>query len=242
MTTAVITMGGIGKRFLDAGYTIPKYRIVVNGKSLFVWAMESLKAYIDDGSPFIFIVKKSDNSETFIKEESAMIGIVDVTVVEIDAATDGQATTALFAGDCISRTDPFFVYNIDTHIRPGSVTAYKGDADGWIPCFAGKGDAWSFVALDKYGTATEVREKVRISDNATLGLYWFSSYALYDETYQAYYGNHNGAMPAEKYIAPMYNYLISNGRKVTISTIKNEDVIPLGTPEEVSAVEAVHSC
>ena len=235
MTTAVITMGGIGKRFLDAGYHIPKYFIDVNGKSLFRWAMESLQSYIDAGSPFVFVVKKSDDAALFIQTECAAIGIKKSVVVELDVQTDGQATTALFAGKYLDEDVPFFVYNIDTHITPGIVPCFSNNADGWIPCFPGVGSGWSFVSINENGHAVEVREKVRISDHATLGLYWFSSFRLYKETYKAYYGNVAGKTVKEKYIAPMYNQLIQSGLTVKISTIHLAHVIPMGTPEEVAA-------
>lgn len=31
----VITMGGLGSRFQKVGYTVPKYQIIVKGKTLF---------------------------------------------------------------------------------------------------------------------------------------------------------------------------------------------------------------
>ena len=41
----------------------------------------------------------------------------------------------------------------------------------------------------------------------------------------------------EKYIAPMYNYLIQKGGEVYISVVPTEAVHVLGTPEEVKAFE-----
>ena len=38
----VITMGGLGSRFREAGYTVPKYMIEAKGKTLFEWSLISL--------------------------------------------------------------------------------------------------------------------------------------------------------------------------------------------------------
>lgn len=38
----VITMAGLGERFLKAGYKQPKYEIEVHGKTLFEWSLLSL--------------------------------------------------------------------------------------------------------------------------------------------------------------------------------------------------------
>ena len=81
--------------------------------------------------------------------------------------------------------------------------------------------------------AIEVREKDRISDNCSLGAYYFKSCKLYEELYNDYYKN-NSTRIAEKYIATMYNQLISKGGKVFITTIPFNKIKVLGTPEELN--------
>lgn len=56
-----------------------------------------------------------------------------------------------------------------------------------------------------------MREKVRISDNCTLGAYYFSSAKLYKDLYQEYYVDDSHMEKNEKYIAPLYNYMIEKG-------------------------------
>ena len=46
-----------------------------------------------------------------------------------------------------------------------------------------------FVRLDETGKAVEVREKKRISENCTLGAYYFKSCALYERLYDEFYAN-----------------------------------------------------
>ena len=59
--------------------------------------------------------------------------------------------------------------------------------DGHITCFNVDGEHWSFVKLDDSGKAIEVREKVRIFNNCTLGAYYFSTAELYKKLYEEYY-------------------------------------------------------
>ncbi|MCZ2336720.1 MAG: hypothetical protein LC127_00720, partial [Chitinophagales bacterium] len=139
-------MAGLGKRFRDAGYTCPKYEIVVHGHTLFYWSMLSLKKFIDAGANFIFVVRREDNAQCFIEEQSRIANIKSCQILEIDALTDGQATSALLGGDLITETElPFIVYNIDTFVHPDSLTVSAVQGDGWIPCFPGKGEGWSFA-------------------------------------------------------------------------------------------------
>ena len=93
----VITMAGLGTRFKKAGYDMPKYEITAHGRTLFSWSMESLKAIADKGS-WYFIVRREDDAADFIrKEASSFADPSNIKVIEIDHATDGQATTALLA-------------------------------------------------------------------------------------------------------------------------------------------------
>ena len=95
----VITMAGNGQRFRDAGYNVPKYEIEVHGKTLFEWSMRSFERM--NFSKYIFIVKKSDNAHDFIVKELNKIGIKNnISIIELDKPTLGQAQTAMMA-NCI---------------------------------------------------------------------------------------------------------------------------------------------
>jgi len=101
-----------------------------------------------------------------------------------------------------------------------------------MPCFHAEGDHWSFAKIDEKGNVVEVREKVRISDNCTLGAYYFSSARLYKDLYEEFYDD-SKIEKNEKYIAPLYNYMIEKGMSVTISIVDAKKVHVLGTPEEL---------
>lgn len=236
MTNVVITMAGLGKRFRDAGYDCPKYRIDAHGRTLFAWSMLSLRSFIRAGAKFTFVVRREDDASDFIRQECEAVGIVSAQIVEIDALTDGQATSAILGGEVLDSPDePFLVYNIDTFVYPDALPASAVRGEGWVPCFPGKGDGWSFAAAEPDGRITDMREKVRISPHATIGLYWFSSYTLYRQVYDDYYSDASRMEKGEKYIAPMYRQMIQAGREVFLHEVAYDAVIPLGTPAEVDA-------
>lgn len=236
MTNIVITMAGMGKRFRDAGYDIPKYRIEAHGRTLFAWSMLSLRSFAEAGAAFTFVVRREDDASAFIHAECEAADIRVARIVEIAELTDGQATSAILGGDVLEDpAKPFLVYNIDTFVHPDALPAAQVRGDGWVPCFPGKGDGWSFAAAEPDGRITDLREKVRISAHATVGLYWFSSYALYRQVYQTYYSNPAHLEKGEKYIAPMYRQMIQDGNAVFLHEVDYGAVIPLGTPAEVAA-------
>ncbi len=233
-TQIVITMAGFGRRFLDAGYNLPKYRIAAHGKSLFTWSLSSLQSFIDTGASVLFIARQADGCRPFIEGELAALNVHNWDLLELDAPTDGQATTALLAAPRLQADCPLLVYNIDTYVEARALPASSVRGDGWLPCFPGGGDGWSFARLDEQtGRVVEVREKKRVSSHATIGLYWFSSFRLYADLYRHYYTDNRLLDAGERYIAPIYNQLIADGGNVYISEIPFEAVYPLGTPVEV---------
>lgn len=229
----VITMAGLGSRFKKAGYEEPKYMIKAHEKTLFEWSMMSLRDFQDKADQYIFIVRKEDQSAKFIKEECDKIGIMRHQIIEIDYLTDGQATTAMLASNKWNRDNGLLIYNIDTYVEPGQMKYQELKGDGFIPCFLGKGDHWSFVKLDEEGKAIEVREKTRISDYCTLGAYYFRTCGLYENLYNEYYLDNGNLEKGEKYVAPLYNYLIKQGGEVYISVVESMAIHVLGTPEEL---------
>lgn len=233
--TVIITMAGLGSRFRKAGYNCPKYMIEAKGKTLFEWSMDSLVGYNENVEKYVFVVRKEDNAADFIKEKCSAYGIDNVEFVEIDYMTDGQATTCMLAIPYCDPEQAIMVYNIDTYVEPYEMKFADISGDGHIPCFHADGDHWSFAKLDDNGNVTEVREKVRISDNCTLGAYYFSSAKLYLQLYDEYYADDSNMEKNEKYIAPLYNYMIEKGMPVTISIVDANKVHVLGTPEELNA-------
>lgn len=232
--TVIITMAGVGSRFQNAGYTVPKYMIEAKGKTLFDWSMDSLLDYNSHVDKYIFVVRKEDNAATFITRHCKVYGIKQVEILEIEHMTDGQATTCMLALPYCKPDNPILVYNIDTYVEPYEMKYADICGEGHIPCFSGDGDHWSFVKLNNEGKAVEVREKKRISDNCTLGAYYFSSAELYKQLYNEYYLENCNIEKNEKYIAPLYNYMIQKGLSITISSINKDKVHVLGTPEELA--------
>lgn len=229
----MITMAGLGSRFRKAGYTVPKYQIEAHGRTLFEWSMESLAAFRRPEDTYLFVVRAEDCAADFIREKAAALGIGRVQVIEIEEMTDGQATTAMLGEPYWKEEEPLLVYNIDTYVEAGQMRPEQMRGDGFVPCFLGEGDHWSFVRLDETGRAVEVREKQRISENCTLGAYYFSSCGRYAKLYRDHYGEGAPLEKGEKYIAPLYNYLIQEGGEVRISLVGKKSVHVLGTPEEL---------
>ena len=234
----VITMAGSGERFRRAGFAEPKFMLKAKGQSLFRWSMASLQHFLPTCERLIFIVRQEDQAEGFIARELAGFGAPAPIIVPLSAKTDGQATSALRASSEWDAEAPLLIYNVDTHVDPHHVRPDVITGAGWIPCFQAPGDHWSFVRVGPEGRAIEVREKDRISEYASIGLYWFETAQLYEWAYSAHFGGGAKSALPERYIAPLYNELIAAGREVTICDVPVHSVVALGTPQELATFEA----
>jgi dTDP-glucose pyrophosphorylase len=232
----VITMAGRGSRFYDAGYTVPKYEIMARGKSLFDWSMLSLQNFLTPDTRVIFVCLAENKSSAYVRQQSAVLGLRDVHIVEVDELTDGQATSAYVSRALWRPDQPLLVYNIDTYVDPDALQPgdIRAGSDGWVPCFQVPGDHWSFVKLGADHWAVDLAEKQRISDFASIGLYWFARAADYVQAYEQFFADEKNLVRGERYIAPLYRHLIAGNSKISISDLAVEHVHVLGTPAELN--------
>lgn len=227
-------MAGEGKRFTQVGIDLPKYAIKARKKTLFEWSMISLKNFYNNN--FIFIVKKDQNATSYIRKKASLMGINNISFLEIDKTTKGQAETAVLAEKLVNDIDdPILIYNIDTYVHPSQLKQKYIKGDGWIPSFEADGYRWSFVDFDENFKVRKVTEKIKISNYGTIGLYYFSSFNLYKKIYEEYPFNKN----EERYIAPMYNHVIARtDMEVYTRLIDKNAVHVLGTPKDLEKFDA----
>jgi dTDP-glucose pyrophosphorylase len=226
----ILPMAGAGSRFRKAGFEKPKYELKANGKHLFDWALLSLREFFHD-SEFIFICP--NGADSFIKERCHDLGIQNYYIETVEAVTRGQAETVLKALNFSDES--ILIYNIDTHlnIKDDFFSQVNFNVDGWLLLFKAFGSHWSFAKFNEEGRVVDVAEKVRISDYASAGLYYFRSSDQFIDIISNY-DNDIIDEYNELYVAPMYNYILKNDEAyIGQSVINFSSVIPLGTPEEV---------
>jgi len=234
--TVLITMAGLGSRFSDAGYDIPKYRILAHGQTLFAWSINSLAAFFDQ--PFIFACLENEDPE-WILNMAYMLGVRNAKVVARPALSLGQAETAFDALAEEDTSKPLWIFNIDTHVSPKAMSPTDlGFASGCLHVFPSFAPNMSFVAYNDLGNVSRVVEKQVISNWATVGMYGFSSVGCFQELYlAAYESGVNRTFGEERFIAPMYDLMISAGEMVVAPRLDPGDVKILGTPEQVRAFD-----
>jgi hypothetical protein len=234
----VIPMAGLSRRFSDAGYSVPKFMLTLDGRSVFAHAVASFKRYFLT-APFLFIARGEAATEAFIREECASLGVADIAVVLLDAPTAGQAETVELgvARAAIPDSRPLTIFNIDT-FRPDFASpdlSQWGHSDGYLEVFRGSGSNWSYVGPSggEEPLAVATTEKVPISDLCCTGLYHFARAGDFRESLAA---ERAAPSTSELYVAPLYNHLIRRGRRIHYTVVPRSAVIFCGVPAEYEAL------
>lgn len=232
--TIVIPMAGLSSRFTKAGYTLPKYMLYVKNKSLFRLAVESFEKYFDTVR-FVFIARDVFDTQRFIKEECELLGIKDFSVVMLDQSTRGQAETVIkgIEGAGVKDDESILIFNIDT-FRPGFTFPENfKNWDGYLEVFEGSGANWSYAKTESENSTrvVETAEKREISTHCSTGIYYFKKAKEFVDAYNENLVNPIKGVP-ELYVAPLYNFLIRDGKSIHINIIPRETVIFCGVPQE----------
>lgn len=237
--TILIPMAGLSSRFKKAGFTLPKYMLYIKDKSLFRLSVESFKKYFDSAR-FVFVSQKVFDTPRFIKNEAELMGIKDFSIIELESPTDGQAETVSIGIDRANVPDDesLLIFNIDT-FRPGyHFPEHLKNSNGYLECFVGDGDNWSYAKTEDGNPETrviETAEKLKISNFCSTGLYWFKNTGDYRYAYTKN-GDKRYGTGKELYVAPLYNFLIAEGNDIRVNVIPRDAIIFCGVPSEYEAL------
>lgn len=229
----IIPMAGAGSRFAKAGYTKPKPFIDVLNKPMICHVLDNLKI---KGANYILLVRK----EHYICEKETIEKIqkeYPTKIVLIDKLTEGAACTVLHAHRLINNNSPLLIANsdqiVDMNIVDYIEDSKKRNLDGSVLCFEDNDTKWSYAKTDDNGFITEIKEKVVISKNATVGIYYFEKGSDFVENAIDMIVA-NERVNNEFYVAPVYNYAIADGKKFGIYSIDKEQMHGTGTPEDLN--------
>lgn len=230
-------MAGAGSRFFDAGYTLPKPLIDVYGKTMIEVVCHNLRPSI--AHKFIFICR--DDHIKAHRLDKVLEGVAPGSdIICVDKVTAGAACTVLLARSLIDNQHPLMIANcdqfIDINIDDYLAAFDPKTVDGMIMTMKATDEKWSFVRLDQRRQVAELKEKEVISNEATVGIYNFSRGSDFVSATELMIAK-NIRTNNEFYVAPVYNEMISIGKKIAIFNIGElgDGMYGLGTPSDLNA-------
>lgn len=224
----LIPMAGAGSRFKKAGYTFPKPLIEVNGSPMIEKVVKSLQIKAN----YIFIIN-DDHQKKYNIRSLLQTMQPNCKIITVKKITKGAACTTLLSKKYIDNDNPLLIVNSDQIIKwNSSKTMYEfiyKNVDGGILVFKSIHPKWSYAKLKK-NNVIEVAEKKVISNNATVGVYFWKKGKDYVSCAEKMIKN-NIKTNNEFYVCPVYNEAIKEGKKIIVSKVKK--MYGLGTPEDL---------
>jgi len=224
MTTLILCMAGLYRRFREGGYTTPKFLLTVEGQTI-------LSLIISELAPETLILVANERDREYGEAIRSAAGECELLWI---GDTGGQAETAAIGARAVSGNGPIVFHNVDTVLKGrdlAEIGARLREAAGYIDVFDNDSPVFSYVRVEQ-GKIVEIREKVVISRHATTGLYGFASAQVYLLACEATSHRSGG----EFYVSDVYKTMLERGDRLVInaSSVGHETLV-LGTPAQYEA-------
>ena len=240
----IIPMSGKGQRFVDAGYSVPKPLIVVDGKPML--------QHVIDLTPgehkFTFICNHTHLTTTNMREQ--ILSMVDnANIIEIPDHELGPVYTIMQAIDQIEDDEEIIINHCDF----GTYWDYKDflkhtrdrNADGVVVGY--KGFHPHMLGTTKYASMRddkqwmlEIQEKAYFTDDpmseyVSNGTYYFKSGGIVKKYFKELM-DINLVVKGEYFVSLVYNMMLRDALKVSIFEIQH--MLQWGIPRDVEDYNA----
>jgi dTDP-glucose pyrophosphorylase len=222
----VVPMAGEGQRFKDAGYTVPKPFIPVEGVPMIEAVQKNLPF---NDVEWIFLVREEHFKSCLFP------ATVKGRIIPVYEPTEGAACTVLLAKEHIDTDEELLIVNSDQlmeyRMENFNTLRVHGDADGIIWLFWATERKWSYAEVGELSCRVHrVAEKDPISCWATTGAYYWKRGKDFVNCAEHMITN-DLRSHGEFYTCPVYNILIERGGKVLPFYV--DEMWGLGTPEDL---------
>lgn len=239
MINILIPMAGLGTRFSNEGFSLPKPLIEVGNKSLIEHSVESLGI---DGR-YIFITRKYENENDNITLSKKLKEIKPNSVeIILDRETRGAVETCMSALDYIDNDDELIITNCDQKMDwdHNNFLKFLKDSkdDGVIVTYESDNPKNSFAKIDDNGYVINLVEKNPISKVALVGIHYWKKGRDFVKSGNDLILRYNELKSPECYISESYNFLLNEGKKIKIYEISNNEYVSLGTPYDLSIYQS----
>ena len=251
--SVVIPMAGLGKRFVDDGYSVTKPLIEVSGVPMVIQATNLLPV----ANHYEFVVRQDMLSYQDIIELLRQ-HFTPNGFVELSHVTNGQATSAKlgveelkYCGDhealypiTIGSCDSGSVYDMTKFLK-----LVHEDVDLIVWVVSGYANAirnphmYGWVESDRDGNIKRISVKKPLDnlmiDSIILGTFTFKSVDVFIQCYESLIAR-NGQINGEYYLDSCITDAMNLGFKCRVFEVDN--YIPWGTPNELRTFEYWQSC
>ena len=229
----IIPIGGKGYRFKKENYDLPKPLIKIFEKEMILYVLDNLKLNIDDK---IFIIYHN-NLEEYNFENIILNNYPKINLIKLNKQTLGAAETLLYGINHIKNVSPYikcFILDCDTFYKEDILNMYRNINNNAIFYTDNYelSPLYSYIKIEN-NYIIEIKEKIKISDNANTGIYCFND-ILQLEYYCKYIIDNNITFKNEYYTSCVINEMIKNNLIFEPIKLNKNYVFNLGTPIQLN--------
>ena len=230
----IIPLGGKGERFRNEGYLLPKPLIKIFEKEIIFYVLDNLSLNKDDN---IFIIYSQELTE-YNFEEIILSKYPNVNLIGLNKQTKGAAETLFIGIKEIIHKHKYhkkcLIIDGDTFYTENIVDIYRNikcNAVFYLKNYDDK-PIFSYIKLNETNEIIDIKEKLKISDNANTGAYAFSDINELLH-YSEYIVINNITFNNEPYTSCIIAEMLENNKKFIGYELNNDYVHILGTPKQV---------
>jgi len=227
----IIPLGGRGERFYKNGYVTPKPLIQIMDKTMIEYVIDNL-VFDNDDKLFIIYNSKLDDCgfSEFITNKYPKINLI-----KIEQNTRGAAETLFIGIDIIinyhQHNNKCLILDCDTFYTQNIIDIFKKKSEN-VVFYTKKDDPnpiYSYIKLGDDNKITDIKEKIKISDNANTGAYAFNDIEIL-RTYCKHVVDNNITFNNEPYTSCVISEMIKSDIIFKGIELDDECVFSLGTP------------
>jgi NDP-sugar pyrophosphorylase family protein len=234
----VIPMSGLGKRFVNAGYKLPKPLIEVDGYPMIKHVLDLFPNVTD----IKFICNEKHIKETNMSK--VLLSLAPTAKIYSIQTAKGPVDAVLKVVNEIDDNEEVIVsycdYGTHWNFNKFLETTRNGNFDGAIACY--KGFHPHMLGTDNYAFCREsnnelleIKEKQSFTNNrmneyASNGTYYFKKGQILKKYFKQLVDN-NIQINNEYYVSLVYNLMINDGLKANIYEVEN--MLQWGTPYDL---------
>ena len=235
----IMPMAGEGSRFRNAGWTTPKPLIEVEGKALFMRALESVT--IPGATMKYSFIVRQEHIDNYAIDRMIREILPEADIFAVRETTRGAVETCMVAEQNIGDDEAIVVMDCDLEFRSIDYISLITEAlstpsekanGGALVSFRSTLPKYSYAEIDEAGNVLRTAEKEPISDHALCGAYFFSSGREFKNAARDLINAPVMEKP-EFYVSLLYNRLLATGSTVRLAEM--ELYKSYGTPEELQS-------
>ena len=209
-------------------------------KKMIERVLDNVDSNLIDAEFILLVLKEQQVENDLISQLRPLKARMKFVIV--NEVTEGAACTALLAKEHINNDFPLLIANSDQYVLwdvnafwSDRIVAKEEGIDGDILCFhvplESNDKKWSYASVGDDGYLVNLKEKEVISENATVGLYYWAKGLDFVESAEAMI-DADDRVNGEFYVAPAYNYGVKKDRKYTLSFCAK--MYGLGVPHDLT--------